>query len=227
MPTLKGVLTMSSIKSVSPKGKTSISVRDMTKMLGLSKVEGYWLVKKNVFETVIAGGLMRVMIDSFNEWYAGQFHYKKVNGEPPGKRWTDTTMSFHETAELLGIADATLYDLLKKEPFRTYKIDNIRRIDKADFNRWYRNQTLYRTVEDRAADAITFQDTFTLSEITKMLRLHRNTVYSIIDSHSIPTITDGRIKRVKKADFETWYNSQNHYKIIGGETCGINHKTKE
>lgn len=58
--------------------KTSMSVPEMGKMLGLGKVESYWLVKKNYFKTIQVAGRMRVMLDSFEDWYACQFHYKKV-----------------------------------------------------------------------------------------------------------------------------------------------------
>ena len=57
--------------------KTSMSVPEMGKMLGLGKVESYWLVKKNYFKTIQVAGRMRVMLDSFEDWYSGQFHYKK------------------------------------------------------------------------------------------------------------------------------------------------------
>ena len=62
--------------------KTSMSVPEMGKMLGLGKVESYWLVKKNYFKTIQVAGRMRVMLDSFEDWYAGQFHYKKVVHRP-------------------------------------------------------------------------------------------------------------------------------------------------
>ena len=58
--------------------KTSMSVPEMRRLLGLGKTESYWLVKKGYFKTIIAGKRMRVMIDSFEEWYVGQTHYKKV-----------------------------------------------------------------------------------------------------------------------------------------------------
>ena len=43
--------------------KTSMSVPEMGKMLGLGKVESYWLVKKNYFKTIQVAGRMRVMLD--------------------------------------------------------------------------------------------------------------------------------------------------------------------
>lgn len=57
--------------------KKSMSVPEMGRLLGLGKTECYYLVKKNWFKVVTIGGKMRVMVDSFEEWYAGQNHYKK------------------------------------------------------------------------------------------------------------------------------------------------------
>ena len=46
------------------KTKKSISVPEMGRILGLGKVESYWLVKKNYFTTIQVAGRMRVMPDS-------------------------------------------------------------------------------------------------------------------------------------------------------------------
>ncbi len=64
--------------------KTSMSVVEMGHLLGLSKTEAYWLVKKQLFTTITVGKRMRVMIDSFNRWYAGQSHYTKVKTNEGG-----------------------------------------------------------------------------------------------------------------------------------------------
>lgn len=61
----------------STSNKKSMSVPEMRRMLGLGKTASYWLVKKGFFQTIIAGGKMRVMIDSFEAWYSSQTHYKK------------------------------------------------------------------------------------------------------------------------------------------------------
>lgn len=66
------------------KPKTSMSVMEMGNLLGLGKTEAYWLVKKKVFTTITAGKRMRVIIDSFERWYAGQTHYKKVEANKGG-----------------------------------------------------------------------------------------------------------------------------------------------
>lgn len=126
--------------------KKSMSVPEMRRILGLGKTESYWLVKKNYFTTVVVAGKMRVMVDSFEEWYANQLHYKKVDGTPQGSYWRAITMSVQETADLLGINSATLYDLLKKQPFKTEKVGMYLRIYKDSFEEWYSSQTHYKKV---------------------------------------------------------------------------------
>ena len=59
--------------------KKSMSVMEMGRMLGLKKTNSYWLIKKGWFETVMVAGKTRVMVDSFEEWYQSQTHYRKVN----------------------------------------------------------------------------------------------------------------------------------------------------
>ena len=44
--------------------RTSMSVIEMGKRLGLGKTESYWLIKKNYFQTIMVGKKMRVMIAS-------------------------------------------------------------------------------------------------------------------------------------------------------------------
>ena len=74
--------------------RTSMSVPEMGRMLGLCKTESYWLIKKNYFKTILVGNTMRVMIDSFEEWYANQFQYQKVDGTPPGEELKKTCLLY-------------------------------------------------------------------------------------------------------------------------------------
>jgi len=127
--------------------KKSMSVTEMRRMLGLGKTESYWLVKKNCFETIIIAGKMRVIVDSFEKWYASQLHYKNVDGSPPGENWTSITMSIRETASLLGITESSLYDLLKKNPFRITQVGMYKRIYKDSFEDWYHSQTHYKRTD--------------------------------------------------------------------------------
>ncbi len=123
--------------------KKSMSVTEMRLLLGIGKTDSYWLVKKGYFETVIIAGKMRVIVDSFEKWYDNQLHYKKVDGTPPGKNWTGITFSVREVAELLCVSDSSVYELLKKNVFRTARVGQATRIYKDSFEEWYQSQTCY------------------------------------------------------------------------------------
>ena len=127
--------------------RTSMSVLEMGRMLGLGKTESYWLIKKNYFKTILVGNTMRVMIDSFEEWYANQFKYQKVDGTPPGEELKKTTYSMEELGQRLGLKEATAYELVAKGHFDVVDVLGKRRVTKESFERWYASQTDYRTVE--------------------------------------------------------------------------------
>lgn len=126
--------------------KKSMSVSEMRHILGLGKTESYWLVKKKCFDTITIAGKMRIMVDSFEDWYAHQLHYKKVDGTPQGSYWKAISMSVQEAANLLGISESSLYELLKKKPFNTVKVGIYTRIYIDSFEKWYSSQSRYKKV---------------------------------------------------------------------------------
>lgn len=91
------------------RSRTSMSVMEMGKLLGLCKTESYWLIKKRYFETITVGKKMRVMIASFEEWYANQCRYHKIDGTPPGDHIREISMTADELGQLLGISEASAY----------------------------------------------------------------------------------------------------------------------
>lgn len=132
--------------------KTSMSVMEMGKSLGLGKTESYWLVHKEQFETRFVAGKMRVMVESFDRWYANQLHYKKISGELPGKELLKRTMTVPTMAKLLGIKEANAYELIHRLHFRSVKTEYSSQrllIDKATFNEWLKKQTHYKIVEGK------------------------------------------------------------------------------
>lgn len=194
--------------------KTSISVPEMQRMLGLGKTDAYWLVKKNYFKTIVAGGRMRVMIASFEEWYANQFSYNKVEGPPPGANLRETTMSVSEIAQLLGIAEGTAEELLGRIQLQQIVVYGKRRIIKSSFEEWYQSQSFYRTVADQEADRQLYGDTITMPEIARLIGVHRNTVYGLVRAGHFETVKTARTTLVKRDSFERWYQGQNRYKKI-------------
>lgn len=132
--------------------KTSMSVIEMGKSLGLGKTESYWLVHKEQFETRFVAGKMRVMVESFERWYANQLHYKKISGELPGKELLKRTMTVPTMAKLLGIKEANAYELIHRLHFRSVKTEYSSQrllIDKATFNEWLKKQTHYKIAEGK------------------------------------------------------------------------------
>ena len=55
--------------------KTTMSVREMQHLLGLGKTDSYWLLHKNFFEVILINDKMRIVISSFEKWYANQVKY--------------------------------------------------------------------------------------------------------------------------------------------------------
>ena len=56
------------------------------------------------------------------------------------------------------------------------------RIRKDVFEKWYRGQTKYRTVEDQKRDKVLEEAYYTIPEIARMLLVPRNTIYAILDN---------------------------------------------
>ena len=125
--------------------KTTMSVPDLRRILGLGKTATYRLVNKCCFKTYIVFGVMRVDVKSFEEWYEGQFHYKKVSGERPGKKYGNT-IGPSTVAKVLGIPRGTANDLMNNGLVEYIKVDGYRRIVRESFDAWYENQSKYKKV---------------------------------------------------------------------------------
>lgn len=162
------------------KKRTTMSVPEMRRMLGLGKTDSYWLVHRQCFETIIVAGKMRVVIDSFEHWYANQIKYKKVDGSPPGTELRAYSYSVLEVAELLGVSDDTVYTLIKRDHIETFEVDTWMRIQKDVFEAWYKTQTKYRTHADRERDAELEAASMTMPEMARLLLITRKEVYNIL-----------------------------------------------
>ena len=79
------------------------------------------------------------------------------------KSWS---YSVKEVADLLGVDEYLVYDLLKKNQMEAVIVDYWKRIPKESFQNWYKSQSQYRTKEDRKKDALLEDATIT------MLRWH-------------------------------------------------------
>ena len=203
--------------SKDPALQKTMSVPEMRKLLGLKKTESYWLAHRNFFKTEIIGGVMRADIESFDKWYANQVKHKKVNGEAPGKELTKTSYSFQEAANLLGVNNANLYEIWKKENRKTVTVDFVMRIPKKEFEKWYEQQDIYKkadkmpTISDMEKDYIRFEEAAMLLDVMEqeMLKLIRTSEYR--------NLFDVRIfnnkKWISRKSFKLFLNAQNEYRI--------------
>lgn len=197
--------------------KTTMSVREMQHLLGLGKTDSYWLLHKNFFEVILINDKMRIVISSFEKWYANQVKYHKVNGPPPGEELCKRSYSVLEVAEILKVDSDTVYTLIRHGKLKAETVDFWMRIPKEEFERWYRSQSRHRTAADWERDWEIEAQTISIPEIAKLLGIPREKVYWILDCKKyrdcfvIERVADRR--RITKASFETWLLSQSTYQV--------------
>ena len=114
-----------------------MSVREMQHLLGLGKTDSYWLLHKNFFEVILINDKMRIVISSFEKWYANQVKYHKVNGPPPGEELCKRSYSILEVAEILKVNSDTVYTLIRQGKLKAETVGFWMRIPKEEFERWY------------------------------------------------------------------------------------------
>ena len=115
--------------------KTTMSVREMRQLLGLGKTDSYWLLHKNLFEVILINDKRRIVISSFEKWYANQVKYHKVNGSPPGEELCKRSYSVPDAAEILKVKPETIYTLIRQGKLKTETTDFCMRIPKEEFER--------------------------------------------------------------------------------------------
>ena len=197
------------------KQKKTMSVREMGRLLGLKKVESYWLVHKEYFDTVLVSGKMRVVIESFENWYAGQIKYRKVTGEPPGEKLRQESYSAQDMGKMLGVSEDVAYYIINRYELPTILVDYWKRVPRDAFEKWYASQSKYRTLEDQEKDAELERHSMTMPEMARLLDVPRKTVYEIMRSErgrkTLQVIELAGKKRVLNRSFDIWYAGQTEY----------------
>ncbi len=198
--------------------RSTMTVPEMRRLLGLKKTDAYWLVKQGYFKSVCnepSGRRIRIMRDSFEEWYASQFHYHKVTGEPPGANWTSTTISVEEAAKILGLTSGAIYCLLEKDRtlMKTVIVAGQTRIYTDSFEEWYINQYHYRKVtDDNHPGRGIIDESISSKEAADLLGIPRKNLYSRLQTAGIETVKiDGRL-RIMKDSFDRYLQSKNESK---------------
>lgn len=198
--------------------RTTMSVPEMRRLLGLGKTESYWLVHKKVFETILVNGKMRIRLESFEHWYSMQVRYKKVDGPPPGEALRQQSYSAGDIAELLQLTESTVYEIIKRSHMETIQVNYQMRVPADVFDRWYNSQTRYRTQADRERDAVLEKDTVSMPEIAWQLGITRQEVYSFIyaakNDGIFRFVTVADRKRITRDSYLRWLSGQDKYHIL-------------
>ena len=198
--------------------RTTMSVPEMRRLLGLGKTESYWLVHKKVFETILVNGKMRIRLESFEHWYSMQVRYKKVDGPPPGEALRQQSYSAGDIAELLQLTESTVYEIIKRSHMETVQVNYQMRVPADVFDRWYNSQTRYRTQADRERDAELEKDTVSMPEIAWQLGITRQEVYSFIyaakNDGIFRFVTVADRKRITRDSYLRWLSGQDKYHIL-------------
>jgi len=201
-----------------------ISVAEMGEMLGLKKTERYRLLHQYDFETVVAGRRTCIVRKSFEDWYANQEKYRKVNGEPPGKELRKYSYSVRDIAQILDLSESAVYDIIKKDKIPTITVEGKWRITVEEFKEWYVSQERYRTAEDRMKDKEAEDSSLSLPEAARLLGITRNTLYMILKEgkyrHLFDIIYVAGRKRITKESFNKFLQAQDQYRTRFGKWHG-------
>lgn len=170
---------------------------------------------KEFFDTILVNGKMRVVIDSFEYWYAGQVKYRKVNGNPPGQRLMQESYSARDIGRMLGISEQYSYEVMKEAGIKPVLVDYWQRFPKKDFDEWHAGQSRFRNTEDRLRDAEIEENSMSMPDMARLLDVPRSVVYKILRNSPgreiLEVITIADRKRITKESFERWCSSQTVY----------------
>ncbi|MCD7744161.1 MAG: helix-turn-helix domain-containing protein [Lachnospiraceae bacterium] len=201
--------------------KGTMSVPEMRKMLGLGKTDSYWLAHKGKFKVYEIDGKFRIDVASFEEWYANQIKYCKVDGPPPGEQLRKNSLSIRDISEMLDLSESRVYEIFQRDGVETILFDYCKRVPTENFWNWYNGQSRYRTKEDRERDRELEESSIWLPDAARMLGIGRKELYKLIygkaNHGTFEVIVVAERKRVTKESFYAWYENQNEYRILTEE----------
>lgn len=156
-----------------------MSVMKMGELLGLKKVESYWLVKKGFFNVITFAGKMWIEIASFEQWYSQQDHYHKVAGITEEDIRKDY-YSIRDMMELLDMGESTAYRVISKEGIPCIRLFGKKRILKEDFWTWYDHQDRYHIPECKLPEPPDHSSWLTMSETAQLLGITDEELFDML-----------------------------------------------
>ena len=184
--------------------KTTMSVREMRQLLGLGKTDSYWLLHKNFFEVILINDKRRIVISSFEKWYANQVKHRKVDGPEPGAELTSRSYSFSEVAKMLGVSSAVVYEIWDKNNLETFTVDIVKMIPKEVFEKWYAGQTRYQKRRKGRHVGAKRSSYISRNEAARMAGVAPSTISRWGDEGYFRYTKTDKILRIKRDSFENW-----------------------
>ena len=121
-------------------------------------------------------------------------------------------MTVREMGVLLGLKKTERYHLIKKGFFEVLNVNNQMWVVRESFETWYANQVKYQKITGEEPGLALKEWSYSPREISQLLGINETTVYEIIRTNNIETITVDYWKRVPKEAFDKWYHSQKRYR---------------
>ena len=202
--------------------RSTMSVPEMRKLLGLKKTDSYWLVHKNLFKTQIIGGMMRIDLESFEKWYADQDIYRKVTYIPTAEELEKGYICLQDAADLLGISREKLAKIARREEIGRLLdstiCNNKRWITRKSFQLFLNAQNVYHIMNDgdkqEKSQMLQEKDTVSLEikeyisrqEAAELAGVSVSTVTKWMQSGEFQCVGAGKVLRVHRQQFLNWLN---------------------
>lgn len=191
-----------------------MTVKEMGALLGLKKVDSYWLVKKGYFRIITAAGKMWIDRDSFEQWYSNQDHYHKIDSLTREDVITDY-YSIRDIMDLLEIGESTAYRVIAKGCIPVVRLFGSKRILKKDFWTWYGHQDLYHIPKNKLPDPPDGSAWLGVKEISRLLGITEAEVHGLMEDPAykdlLPVMQYEGRDYVSQKDFGLFLRRQGKY----------------
>lgn len=156
------------------------------------------------------------MKKSFEDWYAGQNHYRVAQDRERDRLLEESSMTVPKLGRLLGLDRRQAWKLHTKvkSAFVTIRVAGKPRVTKQSFEDWYQNQAEYTKVTIQSPDGFTCavrnKPFYPLNEASQLSGIPERDLYRIIQSHDL------RGKKIGKS----WYIRQEELQDIMNQRKG-------
>ena len=136
----------------------SYSVRDIAQMLSIDESSVYYLIKRNQIPTFKVETWIRIRKDDFDRWYASQNKHRTQEDREKDAMKEAEPLTMPEMAQELYITRKDVYNILAKKEnqdiFDIVVIADKKRVTRESFERWYAGQSKYRKLSDRTPEEL-------------------------------------------------------------------------